>query len=154
MFKLFLVAAIMLLTTNTTQAQTHVAMGPVSPVNPGVFGANNMQAHGGNIIADPAYKALIRSLGIRHMRYLSGSPTSFWDWKRGEMVPQEELFAHLSHLASQYDTMVPLIFKDGALLDISINDHNQIAALQGHGLCVGQRQGGGADQSQSAAAFH
>ncbi len=63
------------------------------PVNPGVFAANNTHLTPHNPMGNPAYRALVRGLGITSMRYGGGSTASFWDWQTGKYVPKDEITA-------------------------------------------------------------
>lgn len=68
-----------------------LVIGEGVPVNPGVFGANNNNATPDNRPGQPEYAALIKALGVRHLRYIGGSSSSFWDWETGHYIPEDEI---------------------------------------------------------------
>ncbi len=70
-----------------------VGFGEALPVNGGAFGINNNNATAGAQTNDPNYATLIKALGATHARYLGGSSSSFWDWRTGKYVSEEEVDA-------------------------------------------------------------
>jgi len=68
-----------------------VRLGPGVPVNPGVFGVNETNADADLLEATPPFRGLLRALGARRVRYIGGSPSSFWDWEAGHYIPREEI---------------------------------------------------------------
>lgn len=68
-----------------------MALGPGHPVNPGVFGANDMLTDGDDVLHNEAYRALVSALNPTLLRFPGGSHASFWDWEKGHYIPVEEI---------------------------------------------------------------
>ncbi|MCG6925723.1 MAG: heparinase II/III family protein [Acidobacteria bacterium] len=70
---------------------TVIRLGPGAPVNPGVFGANDTHADADLLETKESFRGLLRALGARRVRFIGGSPSSFWDWRTGHYIPEEEI---------------------------------------------------------------
>ena len=68
-----------------------IRVGRGVPVNPGVFGVNDTHADDDLLETKPAFRGLLRALGARRVRYIGGSPSSFWEWRTGHYIPREEI---------------------------------------------------------------
>jgi hypothetical protein len=68
-----------------------IRLGPGVPVNPGVFGVNDTHADADLLETKESFRALLRALGARRVRYIGGSPSSFWEWRTGHYIPKEEI---------------------------------------------------------------
>ncbi len=68
-------------------------IGPGMPINMNVFGGNQNFANYDNLMNHTPFAALVEALGINNMRYVGGSPSSFWDWQDGNFIPEPEITA-------------------------------------------------------------
>ena len=74
-------------------APGRAGIGAGVPVNLDLFGANDNLANYGNPMGQTRYRNLVRALGVQNMRYISGSPDSFWEWDTGRFVPEQEILS-------------------------------------------------------------
>ncbi len=77
----------------STAPASAAGVGAGVPVNRDLFGANDNFANYGNPMGQTRYRNLIKALGVQNMRYISGSPDSFWEWDTGRFVPEAEILA-------------------------------------------------------------
>ena len=109
-----------------------VEVGEALPVNRGAFGINENNAVASAITNNPAYPALIRALGATHARYLGGSSSSFWDWRTGKYISEEEVDAVWSKDHGNW--MFPLIAEVAELEDGTLGPLNYAKYAQKAGV--------------------
>lgn len=76
-----------------TQGAAHGQIAPGRAVNPMLFGSNQNHAVTSDPMSQNDYRALVRNLGIQSMRYVGGTPSSFWDWQQARFIPDAEILA-------------------------------------------------------------
>ncbi len=65
--------------------------GQTAAINDMWFGGNQNYANYDNLMNSPAHEALVGALGVKNLRYIGGSPSSFWDWQAGGFIPENEI---------------------------------------------------------------
>ncbi|QDU70630.1 dockerin type I domain-containing protein [Mucisphaera calidilacus] len=66
-------------------------LGTSAPANPLLMGGNQNFANYDNLLNKNSFLAMIRALQMPNMRYIAGSPASFWDALNAEFVPEQEI---------------------------------------------------------------
>lgn len=62
------------------------------PMNLNLFGANQLNANYDDLMNKSSYHAFVKALNIWNLRYVGGSPASYWNWT-GSYIPEEEITA-------------------------------------------------------------
>ncbi len=109
-------------------------LGTPHPVNPGIFGINNNNAAADSDPSDPAYIALIDALGATQARYVGGSSISFWDWRTGKYIPEDEITRIWP--AEHGNWMLPLVRDVAALPDGKLGPLNYASFADAAGVDV------------------